>query len=407
MIKVLFGTWKVGIAMEGSAKGSLTQTALALAVLLVPSVFGSRPALAQNYIVVYSFLGSDDSHPLAGLIRDSVGNLYGTASSGGASSNGAVFKLDTSYTETVLHSFTGVKDGAVPAAGLIHDLAGNFYGTTQGGGDLACDRFGCGTVFRLNAAGKYKLLYRFVGGTDGKFPSAGLVRDDLGNLYGTTSQGGPYGYGTVFKLDPTGTETVLHSFAGGPEGAFPQAGLVLDQATGNLYGTTNAGANGGGALFELDPSGNLTSLYVFNGLDGANPYASLLRDAAGNLYGTTANGGASGDGTVFELDTTGAEIVLHSFTGVADGSNPRAPLIQDAKGTLYGTAVSGGAGGLGVVFKMDPISGKVKVLHSFAGGTTDGNSPLAGLIPGRDGFLYGTTYLGGAVDEGTVFRIAP
>src|SRR5260370_15194585 len=167
--------------MEGSGKGSLTQTALALAVLLVPSVFGSRPALAQNYIVVYSFLGSDDSHPLAGLIRDSVGNLYGTASSGGASSNGDVFKLDTSYTETVLHNFTGVKDGAVPSAGLIHDLAGNFYGTTQAGGDLACDRFGCGTVVRLNAAGKYKLLDRVVCGTAGECHNRVLVLDDLRN----------------------------------------------------------------------------------------------------------------------------------------------------------------------------------------------------------------------------------
>jgi uncharacterized repeat protein (TIGR03803 family) len=367
--------------------------------------FAVTQAQAQTYSVIYSF-GLAGTNPAAGLIPDQLGNLYGTAGSGGADQDGTVFELDTSNTETTLHTFTRTKDGANPLAPLIHDPASNFYGTTVEGGDLNCQRAGCGTVFRLNTDGKYKLLYRFTGEPDGKFPDGSLVRDAAGNLYGTTSEGGVNGFGTIFKLDLTGVETVLHSFDGSSEGAFPKSGLVQDQL-GNFYGTTSAGANLYGSVFKLDTSGTLTSLYEFNGGDdGGTPYGPLLLDAAGNLYGTTVNGGTHGLGTVFKLDTDSLESVLYSFTGGDDGAGPQAPLIQNKKGVLYGTTSSGGINDGGAVFKLDPTTGKIKILHTFAGGT-DGAVPHGGLVHGINGLLYGTTFLGGTFEEGTVFELSP
>ena len=233
---------------------------------------------------------------------------------------GVVFQLDKSGTETVLHSFTG--DGLGPESSLIRDSAGNFYGTTYFGypSRLPCDTgLGCGTVFKLDTTGVYTVLYTFTGATDGALPSAGLIRDLAGNFYGTTGSGGIFnntcssGCGVVFKLDSTGAETVLHRFRGGADGAYPFAPL-LQYSAGNLYGTTYRGGASGcggigcGIVFKLDAAGQETVLHRFRGgADGANPQAGLIRDSVGNLYGTTQYGGlvnstcTSGCGVVFKL----------------------------------------------------------------------------------------------------------
>jgi len=316
--------------------------------------------------VLYSFgsqYENDGVYPVAGLILDAEGNLYGTTSGGaGAYGDGTVFKLTPNGTETVLHAFTGEPDdGSTPMAQLIMDAQGNFYGTTNGGGP--CER---GTVFELTLSGTETLLYCF--GTqsgDGSYPWAGVIMDKKGNLYGTTYAAGADNYGTVFKLTPAGTETVLHSFPSqSGDGSYLKAGLVRDNK-GNLYGTTwIGGAYGGGTVFKLSPSKKgawtETVLYSFcsqlNCTDGNGPYAGLIMDKEGNLYGTTNGGGANPYcGTVFELTSQGVEKVLYSFGAYSgDGCNPDAALLMDKKGNLYGTTEWGGANGYGTVFKIAP-----------------------------------------------------
>lgn len=358
--------------------------------------------------VLYSFMGApaDGASPFAGLVLDASGNLYGTTSLGGTSNLGTVFKLDTTGTETMLYSFASEPtDGADPMAGLVIDPAGNLYGTTSQGGTL-----NDGTVFKVDTTGKETVLYSFMGGpTDGSDPVSTLVRDSAGNLFGTTFEGGagpcsessgprhapPASCGVVFKLDETGTETVLHNFTGGPDGANPAAGLVQD-STGNLYGTAEAGSDPCyriasppgdpptdiycGTVFKVDTTGTLTVLHSFTGVpDGAIPEAGLILDAAGNLYGTSSEGGAGdcfivpsrpgappvnlGCGSVFKLDTTGTDSVLYSFSGTGLDWVPHARLLADAAGNLYGTTSQGGStggacgsAGCGVVFELTPAA---------------------------------------------------
>ena len=251
--------------------------------------------------VLHNFTGTagDGAYPFSLLVWDTAGKLYGTTYKGGASGNGTVFKMTKTGKLTVLYSFKGASDGENPYDGVVLDPAGNLYGTTFGA-------FGIdyGTVFKLNTAHKEKVLHNFTGGADGGYPYyGGLVRDAAGNLYGTTSFGGAHQYfGTVFKVSKTGQQTVLYSFTGQADGGQPNASVILDSA-GNLYGTTvGGGAAGHGTVFKLDKTGTETVLYSFmGGTDAAAPNADLLRDAAGNLYGTSIAGGASGGGTVFKL----------------------------------------------------------------------------------------------------------
>jgi uncharacterized repeat protein (TIGR03803 family) len=392
--------------------------------MLVTAVIGTPAAEAQTYTVLYKFLGgqNDGAGPGYGtLIGDSAGNLYGTTEGGGASGAGVVFKLDKTG-ETVLYSFkASPTDGGMPMAGLIRDSAGNLYGTTTAGG--ASDQ---GTVFKLDPIGTETVLYSFTGGGDGGRPYAGLIQDSAGNLYGTTTTGGVSGgcdgpgCGVVFKLDTTGTETVLHAFTGRADGGNPRAGLILDSA-GNLYGTTAWGGvpgchgTGCGLIFKLDTTGTETVLHDFTGADGAMPYAGLILDSAGNLYGTTVHGGAWNEGVVFKLDTTGTETVVHSFNGGSaggsDGATPYAGLIRDPAGNLYGTTESGGGSsgcngfGCGAVFKLD-TTGTETVLYSFTE-EADGANPLAGLSQDPAGNLYGTASEGGTSNDGVVFKLQP
>lgn len=305
--------------------------------------------------VLYSFtgIGGDGANPFGGLVRDTKGNLYGTTL-GGGSGYGTVFTLDRTGKETVLYRFPGTgTDGASPLAGVVRDRNGNLYGTTYYGGA------GYGTAFKLDTTGKETVLWSFTGDPDGAYPWAGLVPDAQGNLYGITSAGGAFNCscGMVFKLDNTVKETVLYGFIGGGYGALPVYGYLIRDAKGNLYGTTSeGGATFHGTVFALDKTGNETVLYSFTGIggDGAYSYAGVVRDTKGNLYGTTLGGGASGWGTVFKLDKTGKETVLHSFAYSTDGALPYAGLVRDSAGNLYGTTNVGGASGAGTVFKLTP-----------------------------------------------------
>jgi uncharacterized repeat protein (TIGR03803 family) len=253
--------------------------------------------------------GKDGLEPASGLVRDAAGNLYGTTEGGGVNNVGTVFKINKTGKYTAVYSFRGGRDGNAPVGGLIRDSAGNLYGTTfYGGGGCT---FGCGTVFKLDSKGNETVLYRFTDGADGGFPVGRLLRDAAGNLYGTASGGGNFGCfdgegcGVVFKLDTTNGESVLYTFTGGADGEHPHAGLVR-HSSGNLYGTTLDGGNSGwGVVFKLDTMGTETVLHSFgSGSDGAFPLG-LLRDAAGNLYGVAEGGGnlscQGGCGTVFEV----------------------------------------------------------------------------------------------------------
>jgi uncharacterized repeat protein (TIGR03803 family) len=382
--------------------------ALMLVVMFGLGVVASQSLQAQTYTesVLYSFTGgADGAKPQAGLIFDSKGNLYGTAPYGGASGDGVVFKVSKSGHQSVLHTFTGGADGAYPVAGLVFDTKGNLYGTTaQGGASNA------GTVFRVNSKGKETVLYSFTGGADGANARAGLIFDAEGSLYGTTYGGGAYGAGTVFKLDSKRKETVLYSFTGAADGGNPQAGLIFD-TKGNLYGTSIAGGNDtdAGTVFKVSSKGKETVVYAFcptgGGCpDGGNPIASLVFNAKGNyLYGTTFNGGFYGFGDVFKVNEKGEEIVLYAFNGGGPGANPSAGVIFDAKGNLYGTVEGGMPTYAGLVFELNE-KGDETVLYQFTGGS-DGGNPAAGLIFDAKGNLYGTTENGGASGEGTVFKL--
>ncbi len=303
--------------------------------------------------VLHSFGGAGDGwNPTARVVLDSAGNLYGTTAYGGAKGYGTVFKMDAPGNETILHSFAGGSDGANPNAGLVADTAGNFYGTTQYGG-RGCDGHGCGTVFRISPASVETVLYRFADGEDGASPLGGVALDSSGSIYGTTWLGGIHSFGTVFCLSPSGKERVLHSFAGGNDGANPMAAPVLD-AAGNMYGTTSAGGPYFGTVYMVDAAGNESILYRFTGgSDGAYPYSHLLVDASGNLYGTVSQSGIANGGTVFEL-SGGSLTVLYGFLGTSDGAVPMGGLISDTAGNLYGTAVQAGTYGWGSVFEVQP-----------------------------------------------------
>ena len=399
-------------------------TFVAIVFVLVSGAWGASEQ------VLYNFTGAPTGmYPLASLVFDGAGNLYGTTADGGndkacpSSGCGVVFELVPAaggWTETVIHTFSR-RDGAYPAAHLVFDHAGNLYGTTQFGG-----KNDMGVVFELTPAtgGGWteKVLHSFTSGYDGGQPAAGLAIDAAGNLYGTTEYGGARSKGVAFELLPTSTgwkHKVLHSF--GAHGVRPIGGLVLDQA-GNLYGTTSEGGNreGHGLVFELTPKAsgpwNEIVLYKFQGQpdggkDGTDPMADLNFDGQGNLYGTTYRGGTHhGRGVIFKLTPssggTWTNTILH-YAGRKGGCRYRSGLIFDNAGNLYGTATFGGGIGGGVVFRLTPTTSgfwKETVLHSF-GGTEDGTEPVGGLVFDTAGNLYGTTVYGGTGGDGTLFEV--
>ncbi|HXM60461.1 MAG TPA: choice-of-anchor tandem repeat GloVer-containing protein [Terriglobales bacterium] len=415
---------------------TLGMQVLALAITATLSV------QAQTFKVLHTFHGApnDGAVPLGALVRVSNGDLYGTTNTGGSGctseSCGTAFKMDKNGNEVWMHSFD-IKNGGFPDAGLIRDKAGNLFGTTVVGGDhTKCSLERCGVVFKLNDEGNEVTLYNFKGEPDGGFPEARLVRDDEGNVYGTTYSGGLHEEGgTIFKIDPEHNEAVLYNFCSltnCSDGLTPYPGLIRD-ASGNLFGVAaSGGERQGGVAYELDSKGNESTLYNFGTVDGSGPASVLVEDSSGNLYGTTSFGGnveqcgGNGCGVVFKLSPmTGggwSETVMYSFCALkncADGSEPMAgPLVLDAAGNIYGTTYSGGTtcntDGCGVVFKLDP-AGKETVLHAFTGGN-DGAFPWAGVTLDRGGNLYGvasqagdTKCYGGdhTFGCGVVFKITP
>jgi len=242
--------------------------------------------------VLYEFTGvnGDGQQPWSGVIRDSGGNLYGTTSEGGTNNLGIVYKISPNGEETILHNFDG-SDGGFPYSGLTIDGQGNLFGTSS-----------LGSIFEISSSGIFATLYEF-SGPDGSNPLSGVSLDSVGNLYGTTNSGGAFGYGTVYEITPQGEETTLYNFTGGADGANPGYGNLARDSAGNLYGTTTTGgAENLGIVFKVDPSGTETVLHTFTGTDGRDPQGSVVLDANGNLYGTTYAGGAYGGGVVFKIE---------------------------------------------------------------------------------------------------------
>jgi uncharacterized repeat protein (TIGR03803 family) len=408
-------------------------------------LIAARPASAgSQYKLIHRFSERNGAYPAAGLIFDAAGNLYGTTAFGGNYTGGTVFQLtpgkNGKWSGKVLHSFGARNDGINPRASLIFDASGNLYGTTSNGGRYGGAQYG-GTVFELTpnaGSDKWteKVLHNFGAGRDGANPSASLLFDAAGNLYGTTATGGNFtacnlGCGTVFELVPGAdgkwTEKVLHRFDS-KDGDGPNASLIFDEA-GNIFGTTTyggagpctseQGAKGCGTVFKLTPGANgdrtetvLCDFSSYN--DGEGPSASLIFDAAGNLYGTTEYYGQGSEGTVFELmpqaDGSWKETVLYDFDN-SNGAIPLANLVFDAAGNLYGTTYYGINSDAGIVFELTRKGGTwtETVLHDFCAlrGCTDGYEPQAGVILDTSGNIYGTATQGGLYNYGVVFEIMP
>jgi uncharacterized repeat protein (TIGR03803 family) len=326
-----------------------------LGLLVASGLAGPRPAAAQYTLTpLANFTGANGANPVGGLVRDVQGNLFGTTQYGGTNGLGTVWELAAGGgTITPLASFTGA-NGAAPVSSLIRGAQGNLFGTTLVGGAN-----GQGTVFELAAgSGTITSLASFTGGSASS-PTGNLVRDPQGNIFGTTQSGGAFGNGTLWELAAgSGTITILASFTGA-NGAFPEGGLIRD-AQGTLFGTTEiGGAANSGTVFELAAgTGVINTLASFpSGTFGnlAGPASPLLLDAQGNLFGTTFSGGTTFNGTVWELAAGSSTLTtIASFTG-ANGANPGSSLVLDAQGNFFGTTHGGGAFGDGTVWELSPV----------------------------------------------------
>ena len=389
---------------------------LFMVVLVLGLALVATPRMqAQTLSILYNFTnGSDGGTPLAGLTSDGKGNFYGTASAGG-SGYGTLFKLGPSgsgWSLSPVYSFASGADGATPTARLQARPGSIFYGTTSLGGSS-----GAGTVYKVSGSGE-SVIYTFLGGSDGAQPSPGdLVFDRGGNIYGTTSAGGANGNGTVFELvhgkKGTWKEKLLYSFGQGTDGTVPVGGVTFGSSK-TLYGTTSTGGTYGyGTVYQLKRSGTTwteTVLYNFqDGNDGGSPYAGVILDKSGNLYGATVSGGSGSGGTVFELSPGQGGwtyTVLYSWPGWALSASFR-NLFMDASGNLYGTTHCDGWG-YGTVFELSPSNGTWTntLLYNFTGGS-GGYNLFSNLILDTQGNLYGTTSAGGAYGYGIVFEVTP
>jgi len=423
---------------------SVTTARLAPAIVFLFAVVTSQVAQAQRFNVLHSFTGGNDGgNPSAGVVYRS-GSFYGTTWAGGPQNHGVIYQLQSAgpgWSLKALYSFDG-SNGRIPSAPVVFGPDGALYGTTEFGS-------GQGNIFKLMplACGMEPcpwleaVLYTFQGGPgDGSKP-IGLIFDRAGNLYGTTSSGGTYGQGTVYKLSGAGggcgrrgpdyqfadnsaplcrlwTEDLLHSFDPSVgDGFVPYRSVLLFDNAGNLYGTTYYGGQyNAGTVVQLQPSGsgwteNIIYSFTGNG-DGRYPYSGLIMDRSGNLYGTTTDAGSGGGGTVFKLSPSGGVwtySVLYSLSGsLGDSCGPAWALTMDAAGNLYDTTECGGAHGLGNVFKLTHTGSRwtYTSLHDFTGGS-DGSFPISSVTFDPSGNLYGTTYFGGTHNAGVVWEITP
>ena len=388
-------------------------------------------ATAATTNVIFSFGEDEGEYADTDLDTDSAGNIYGTTVLGGDFGGGTVFRLSPTangWVHTVLYSFTGGADGGEPYKGVTVDSEGNLYGTAVTGGSGSCEG-GCGVAYKLtNNGGTWTqtVIHAFTGGDDGSGPGARLTVDESGNVYGMAPTGGAYGSGTIYKIrqvhSGAWTLKVIHAFTGGADGGTGSAGRMILR-NGHLYGAaTTGGTYGSGVVFELTPKGveesvgewHFRTLYSFRGQpDGVFPYGALLFDASGNIYGTTYYGGANGVGTVYKLSPqpTGEwdENVLYSFKDDGtDGNSPISNLVFDGAGNLYGTTSEGGLGS-GVIFKLSPGSGgqwTETVVHSFQG-PPDGGFSYNGMVVDPFGNFYGATVHGGDNNDGSIYKFTP
>jgi uncharacterized repeat protein (TIGR03803 family) len=331
---------------DGNFAGTTTQGGASNA----GTVFTITPSGSAT--VLYAFTGgADGANPYGALVQDTDGSLLGTTSSGGAGA-GTVFRISLAGNFSLVYTFAGGSDGAYPYAGLLRSADGSVYGTTSSSGD-----FGAGTVFKLAVDGTFSVVYAFTGGTDGGAPYGSLVQGADGRLYGTTYAGGVSGYGTVFSLGTDGTIATLYAFTGGSDGANPYDAVAIG-ADASLYGTASQGGdNGQGTVFKLAPDGTFTVLHGFVGdaSDGGYPVAGLARAPDGSYYGTTFFGGAQNAGTIFSVTPSGTYALVYAFSGGEDGGYPYAAMAQGADGNMYGTASSGGAQGVGTAFQLSTV----------------------------------------------------
>jgi uncharacterized repeat protein (TIGR03803 family) len=385
------------------------------AIFLFLAVTASA-SLAQTFTTLVNFDKTNGETPLSPLVQGFDGNIYGATSRGGVSSYcqtndscGTVFRITPSGVMTTIYNFCaqpGCPDGYLPLAGLTLGSDGNFYGTTQFGGNLSCDSGnGCGTVFKITPAGKFTTLHSW-SGPDGFGPVA-LVEGSGGVFYGTTRDGGANGYGTFYKITAAGTLTTVSSFP--KSAANPASGLVL-ATNGNFYGTTYFyPADHCGAVLEITPRGTLSTLHSFGGTDGCQP-GGVVQGADGNFYGTTGGGGSNNDGTIFEIAPAGDLSTLYSFCPQNQCADGRAPngLIQATDGNFYVSAAYGGSlscdsgNGCGTIFRITD-AGTLTMLHQFD--FADGEGPGV-LMQATDGAFFGTTTFGGTGRYyGTVFSL--
>ena len=387
-------------------------------------------AMATTTNVIFSCQEDEGEYADTDLETDDAGNIYGTTVLGGDFGGGTVFQLSPTpngWVHTVLYSFTGGADGGEPYKGGTLDHEGNLYGTAVTGGSGNCEG-GCGVVYKLSNTGgtwTQTVIHAFTGGNDGSGPGARVTVDGARNIYGMAPTGGAYGLGTIYKIHQTPNQTwtfgVIHAFTGGTDGATGSAGRMILRG-GRLYGAATVGGRyGSGVVFELNAGGfgkrDLKTLYSFRGQpDGSFPYGALLIDRSGYIYGTTYYGGANGIGAVYKLSPTAAprlfgewtEEVIYSFQEGADGNSPISNLVFDKTGNLYGTTSEGGFGS-GTIFKLSPVGGgnwTETVVHAFAG-PPDGGFSYNGMVVDVFGNFYGATVHGGEDDDGSVYKFTP
>jgi len=376
---------------------------------------------AQTFTTLATFHGENGAGPSSSLIQGTDGNFFGTTVGGGAVASGTIFKVTSSGTLTTLHSFQGT-DGSAPLGALVITTTGNFFGTAPFGGvSPFCSAKGCGSAFKMTPKGQLVTLYSFCSQAascpDGNSPQAGLIRATDGSFYGTTITGGAHGFGTVFKISAGGKLKILHSF-NGADGRQPAARL-LQGTDGYFYGTTQFGGTfDQGAIFRMSAKGTLTAIYSFCGQsgcpDGYLPLGELVEGLDGNFYGTTYGGGANsnfcggGCGTVYRITSGGTLVTIYNFceqAKCADGYLPAAGLALATDGNFYGTNTGDGVTGNGTIFQITP-GGILTTLHRF-----DSVSNSQGvLIQATNGQFYGTTFSGGDFSNcsfgcGTVFAL--
>ncbi|CAN5611462.1 hypothetical protein BH10BAC2_BH10BAC2_05760 [soil metagenome] len=347
-----------------------------------------------TFTVLRNFSATTDGQgPYGSLLQGTDGNFYGMTSSGGANSGGTIFKITAAGALTVLHALQTTTDGSSPRGSLVTGTDGNYYGLTNiGGSNLS------GTLFKITPAGVFTVLSQFNGATQGNAPYETLLKGKDSAYYGTTSSGGVYNYGTIFKICG-GAVSILHSFNRTVDGGTPK-GSLIQGTDNNFYGTaSDGGTSGSGTIFKITQAGVFTVLKnLSSAVDGSIPQGSLLQATDGNFYGMNSSGGTGGVGTIFKITSAGVYTVLRHLVGATDGSNPQGNLVQGTDGNLYGMTYSNGR-----VFKIT-TAGVFTVLHTLVS-ATEGSYPSGSLVLGTTGLFYGTTSGGGTNNAGTIFKV--